>query len=233
MKTINKDDVVVDVGANAGYFSLLSASLTGKNGKVLAVEANPSNVDQIKASLALNPDFPVVIENLAASDTAGPVLFGTGGEEDSNGGIMDGRKPEHAGKFVFEVMALPLSDILERNGIDRIKLIKIDTEGHELNVIKSFSGFLERGLVDFIVCELNIPGLGRRGITPPQLFDFVNKFGYGTFLFDNDGGLPKFVPHGVDIVQQWTCNILFAKMDSLSRYWPTVTNIPASVRISS
>lgn len=52
--TISKGDVVVDAGANCGMFTLLASNLVGNNGKVIAIEPDPQNLDILKINLKLN-----------------------------------------------------------------------------------------------------------------------------------------------------------------------------------
>ena len=43
IETIKEGDIVVDIGANIGYFTLLAARLVGENGRVYAFEPEPLN----------------------------------------------------------------------------------------------------------------------------------------------------------------------------------------------
>src|SRR5260370_4391252 len=51
---VKEGDVVVDVGANVGYFTLLAAKLTGSNGKVYAFEPEPRNYRYLLSNIQLN-----------------------------------------------------------------------------------------------------------------------------------------------------------------------------------
>lgn len=245
IRTLRPGDHFVDVGANAGYFALLASSLIKKSGSVLAAEANPASADLVRSSVALNTatlDNPanVTVETVAVSDHAGRVVFGTEGPRNSNGSVIVGKTAADAVELVsndtlteFIVDCVTLETLVERHGMPHIRAIKIDTEGHELSVLKGAASLLRQGRIDFIVCELNLPGLQRNGTDQNTLRAFVQQYGYQTFLFDHDGNLPVWVPPGVTIEQVYTCNILFAKPDSLAAHWPTILNQPASIRLLS
>ncbi len=50
-KVINEGDVVVDLGANIGYFSLLAAQLVGARGKVYSFEPEPKNYHYLQRNI--------------------------------------------------------------------------------------------------------------------------------------------------------------------------------------
>ena len=65
---INKGDVVLDVGANVGYFTLIFARLVGPNGKVYAFEPDPDNFALLKKNVEMNGYKNVVLVQNAVSD---------------------------------------------------------------------------------------------------------------------------------------------------------------------
>ena len=68
-----------DVGANAGYYTLLLARRVGPNGRVVAFEPNPINVAYLREHLRLNKFCNVEIVEAAVTDTDGTAFFsGTG-----------------------------------------------------------------------------------------------------------------------------------------------------------
>lgn len=60
--------VVYDIGANAGFYTLLSSVLTGSNGKVFAFEPVQQNIFYIKNHLGLNKITNTVVVEKAVSD---------------------------------------------------------------------------------------------------------------------------------------------------------------------
>ncbi|MFN3075501.1 MAG: FkbM family methyltransferase [Alphaproteobacteria bacterium] len=238
MRVLRPGDAVVDVGANAGYFSFLSAVRVGSAGRVLAIEANPRNTRQILDSIDVNIDYRffekavVTVDNIAVAAEAADIMFATGGDNDSNGGIVP-EKTAHdtPGANEFVIKAKPLDALLRHHGLSHLKLLKIDTEGHEVEVLRGARSLLERSAVDFIVCELNLPGLELRGMTQWTLRHLLSGYGYATFLLDHDGILPRLVPDGTEITQYWTSNILFAKEETIPRYWASIENKPAAARL--
>ncbi len=63
---LKEGGVFLDVGANIGYFTMLAASLVKANGKVIAIEPNPQNLQLIYSSLLENHLSNVAIYPYAA-----------------------------------------------------------------------------------------------------------------------------------------------------------------------
>jgi len=68
---IREGDVVLDLGANVGYFSLIAAKLVGENGKVYAFEPDPTNFSFLKKSVEINNYENVICEQKAVSNENG------------------------------------------------------------------------------------------------------------------------------------------------------------------
>lgn len=63
IKSIVKEQMnVLDIGANIGYFSLVMASLVGRNGHVFSFEPNPKMFLRLEKNLEINPDLSHIIE---------------------------------------------------------------------------------------------------------------------------------------------------------------------------
>jgi FkbM family methyltransferase len=123
-------DVVVDVGAAFGFYTLISSMKVGSPGKIVAIEAQPDSFEMLNRNIRLNGLTNVVTLNYAAySSTAKLKLF-------SNYSLMPERASKNKHKFV-EVEAGTLDYLLsEFAQIKQADWIKIDVEGAELEVLK-------------------------------------------------------------------------------------------------
>ncbi len=81
LSLLRPGDCVLDVGANIGYFTLLSSSLVGSGGQVHAFEASPQIMQTLDKNIKLNHASNVVLHNEAVLDRLGVVEFYTGPEE--------------------------------------------------------------------------------------------------------------------------------------------------------
>ena len=65
---IRPNITILDIGANIGYYSLMILKLIGPNGKLIAVEPSPSNIEILKKNLNLNNYNDIEVHNAAISD---------------------------------------------------------------------------------------------------------------------------------------------------------------------
>lgn len=140
-KIVMPGDTCLDVGANAGYFTLLMAERVGSAGKVIAIEAAPGNVTQLKRNVALN-NFAdrVQIVGAACSDTAGQMMFYVHPANDMLCRLELPKKGELdywlMGKKwqAVSVRADRLS-VLAGDAAQNVSFIKLDIEGFEHRVV--------------------------------------------------------------------------------------------------
>ena len=123
---ITRGATVLDVGAHVGYYTVLSAVLSGPQGQVYAFEPNPVNHAFLQRHVRLNRLASVTIENAAVSDRNGTASFAFG--SGSGTGHLD-----EAGALT--VRTLRLDDFCSDRQI-RPEFVKIDVEGAELAVLR-------------------------------------------------------------------------------------------------
>lgn len=173
-------DVVVDVGANVGYFSLLCASAVGPEGRVIAFEPVPSIVEALRANLAENGSPPVVVEPVVASDEPGEVEIFRGapdnlGESATTAGA--GRVSEGA------VPRVRAADRIDPALWPSVRLVKVDTEGDDLRALMGLEPVLRAmrpGSAALV--EVSPDELAERGQTPEALGDYMSSVGFGRIL---------------------------------------------------
>ena len=68
---LRRGDVFVDFTANIGFFTFLAASLVKKEGKVIAFEPNPQNIQLIYSTFLVSPGLNIKIYPYAVSDSPG------------------------------------------------------------------------------------------------------------------------------------------------------------------
>ncbi len=144
----------VDIGANIGYFSVLAASLVGRNGRVIAFEAMPSTYDLLAKNVLVNWIGPfTTAESLAVHSTSGRMRFFAHKHLHGNSGFAD---VMHDGSLhdtdEIEVDAMSLDEYLSRNP-GRPDVIKVDVEGAELQVFKGARETLRANPDVVVMCE--------------------------------------------------------------------------------
>ncbi len=117
--------VVYDIGAHQGYYSLLSSTLAGEPGMVIAFEPSPDNLARLRRHLELNDCKNVRVIEIAVSDREGTARFET--RAGSGVGHLSNDGP-------LEVRTTRLDALAEE--LPRPDVIKIDVEGAELDVLR-------------------------------------------------------------------------------------------------
>ncbi|MCK4266164.1 MAG: FkbM family methyltransferase, partial [Thermoplasmata archaeon] len=141
-KYVKTGDVVVDLGANIGYFTLLAANIVGKEGSVYSFEPEPRNYSYLTKNIQINNYENVTALQKAVGEKTGMVKlficsYDTGhhtiGQYD---GIKDynPKQAEEEGEYV-EVEKVALDDFFE--GSERpVNIIKMDVEGAEMLALR-------------------------------------------------------------------------------------------------
>jgi FkbM family methyltransferase len=124
---IKPDDVILDVGANIGVFTVIASKLVGSHGRVVAIEPNSESAKQLERNIALNRLNNVTVYRAAVTGAPGNVTLYTGKKAIFSSLFDVGGRAE-------EVQGLPLAEILTREKIDRVDLLKIDCEGAEYEI---------------------------------------------------------------------------------------------------
>ncbi len=131
LKILKPGGVVVDVGANLGYFSVLAAALVGESGRVMAFEPDPANFRLLQENIALN-EYGDRVTTLQAGLAEEP---GAGHLYLSEDNLGDHRIFRGEGaRQTCDIQLLNGSEVL-RGQLPRIDLLKVDTQGSEYSVI--------------------------------------------------------------------------------------------------
>lgn len=121
---LREGDVVFDLGANVGFYSLLASRRVGKSGQVFSFEPVPRNLAFLRKHVDLNGARNIKVLELAVSDAAGTADFGLGPNA-SMGSI--GAK----GGQTVTVETVSLDDLIESGNLPAPDVIKCDIEGGE------------------------------------------------------------------------------------------------------
>ena len=165
---LRADDVFVDIGANIGIYSLIASRKCGP-GRIIAIEANPNIFQKLKLNLEVNGLTDVVAVNCAAYDTLGQIEFDLV-DGDCEGRILDYQELPTSTKINVEADTLP--NILHKNNLQAVSIIKLDVEGAEIEVLKGAEQLLRDEspviIIDFYMREVA---------------DFLEKFDYNPYRY--------------------------------------------------
>jgi len=175
---IGVGDTCVDAGAHMGHYALHMASLVTSKGRVIAFEPQPQYFTMIGDSIRLNnfDDF-VSVDSRALWNRSGESLKFYLSQNPHNSGhsSLVNHGVHLSENHTIQVRTIRLSDYLERAGTKECKLLKVDVERAELQVLQGASEFLRDGRVDFIILEMFANG---------DAHGFLQELGYCCFLID-------------------------------------------------
>jgi len=181
---LKKGDVFIDVGAHIGWYALNAAQVVGSKGKVYAFEPNISVFEVLKRNKSLNHFQNLFPESIALSNKTGKREFWLG--DDMGGSFVkknterltiDGRKVTKT-----NVQTISLDKFCEINNIQNIKMIKIDVEGAELDVLKGSYNILKKQS-PYLLIEVIEECLIANNTSKKELFLYLQKLGYIPYEF--------------------------------------------------
>lgn len=168
-KSISTGDVVIDIGANIGYYTLLFARLVGDTGKVYAFEPDPYNYRILEKNIQINGYSNVILERKAISIKSQKSKLYV--KNDHAGSSMMKQNIDKADGIDIDVISL--DDYSKSNSITP-NFIKIDIEGHELNALKGMKCILQSSDKIKIMIEYNPLIKKYFHIDPMDSLNFLN-----------------------------------------------------------
>lgn len=166
---LRSGDTVIDVGANIGYFTILAAQMVGEAGAVHAFEPNPRVAALLRQSVVLNRfEKRVNVTEKAVSAHTGSLRFfyptDSGNTYEATVVMRDDIALES-----LDVGCVSLDDYALSKRIDRVRLLKIDVEGAELDVLSGAARLLSEIRPAAVICEFaprsDNPGQEWRALT--------------------------------------------------------------------
>lgn len=219
---IHPGDVVFDVGAHVGKYSVFASRLCHPGGKVFSFEPVPETYWRLCETLALNRCEEVVPVQKALLDKIETIRINLFEEPYSSWNTMGHPlMPTPEGKFVSPgAFALVQGDTLDhfcdQHAIDRIQFLKVDVEGFEKLVFYGSASLLRERRINYICFELSQDPLKGAGITTREVFEALESHGYLAYRFDEELGIFRGPVH--DSSEYWAN--YFASWQDLSILHP-------------
>lgn len=182
-KLLPVDGVFVDIGANIGIYSCIMANHVGVKGSVIAFEPMPENLEELYSNIALNQLKNIEVNELALSNRQQDFnLYVPFAHQQGSTGCTQIWNP---GDWVSvgSTDATTLDIAFQK---ERLDFIKIDTQGHEFEILQGAFSTIER-FQPLILCEVFEENR-------TKVFDLMKSWNYAIFTETKDGFLSTSLP---------------------------------------
>jgi FkbM family methyltransferase len=183
-RTLARDSVFIDIGANEGFYSVFAARRIGPGGLVVAVEPSPREHARLQGNVALNRLKNVRLVKRALGARRGRALLHIADPEHNGQNTLGGFG--HAGVEAvdhLEVEVVDLDGLVDELGLARVDVIKIDVEGAELEVLKGALKTLQRHK-PVVLLELFDAALRKQGASADAVVSLLQAQGYSLQKLD-------------------------------------------------
>lgn len=170
----------VDVGAHFGFYSVL-AGLSNPGCSVFAFEPVPENAGILRKNLEMH-SIQGEIREAAISDRSGRLPFQVSHASDSSGFVANPK----GGLLKTIDMETTCLDAHRAAMPEGPVIIKIDTEGHELQVVNGMRDLLRERNDVRLVIEFNPACLAANGVAPERLLETIDDLGFEMFVVHDD-----------------------------------------------
>ena len=211
-KYVHEGDIVIDIGAHVGYYTLLMAQLVGENGKVYSFEPDPVNFQLLKKSVEINGFENVVLIQKAVSNITDKVKLFLGDNDSAINRIYDAKLGD--AKESIDAESVTIDEYFKENN-ELINFIKIDSEGSEVKIINGMEQFLSRNQELVMMTEFFPFLIKKSGDEPNQYLKSLEKFGFSLYnILDKNEKTNKinsenFLESGIN--SQYCTNLLCIK----------------------
>ncbi len=150
-KLSRKGDVIFDIGANIGVYSMwFDKSIKGE-GRIFSFEPDSNNLKKFQYNLKLNNNVNAIkLYDCAVSNSKGFIEFFSGLDEQSSISFATDQDYNST-----KVETISIDDFCNENAISIINYLKIDVEGAEYLVLEGANGMLSNQAIKIIQLELN------------------------------------------------------------------------------
>ena len=194
-------DIFVDVGANIGYFSLLAASVVGEEGAVFAFEPDPDNYRLLVANAELNGmAHCITAVEAALSDVSGEGQLYLSLDNLGDHQVFVGDDPRDSLSITLCQGSAYLAGRLER-----LDLVKVDTQGAEYQVIAGLMPLLANlASKPKLIIELTPHALRQAGASGRALIELLATLGQPMWIIDHTQG--HLYPSNAEDLARWSDN---------------------------
>lgn len=210
--------VIIDIGANIGYYTLIFARQVGAEGHIYAFEPEPENFALLQKNVALNNYHNLTLINKAVADQAGTLNLYLSPTNKGDHRAYD----SHDNRTCIAIEAVRLDDYLETFNRP-IDYIKMDIQGAEYTALLGMLKLLQRNERVCLITEFWPDGLRRAGTEPQVMLNQLLSLGFQMYHIDDEQKLIEPITseellNGSLFVQRRHTNLMFRRTPYTSAF---------------
>jgi FkbM family methyltransferase len=140
-KLLSVDSIVLDIGANIGWYSLIAAQKIKAENHIYAFEPASNAYQKLLKHISLNEASQISAHNCCIADYEGEILLNIC-EDDAYNSV--GNSPILNIQEQVNSPVINIDAFIEKYRIPKVDIIKIDTEGAEMLVLKGAKKTLQK-----------------------------------------------------------------------------------------
>ena len=172
-------DRFVDVGANIGEVTLNAVHLVGPEGRVDAFEPHPSRVERLRGRLQHNDLKNVVVHPVAISDSPSKAKFWV--QDATTMGTLAPPPPDAPFSYSETEVSVERADEELLGSPLPVRMIKIDVDGYECQVMRGLAGIFERDAPVLVIAETIPKVLQTAESSLEEMYEIMQGYGYRAF----------------------------------------------------
>lgn len=182
---IKPGDIVLDIGAHIGYYTLMAAKRVGNKGKVYAFEPNKDNLGLLNKNISINKYKNVVpVEKAVAKSSKKSKLF----LNSLSSGMHSLVKLGYTGTSSTVVDTVSLDDFFGKNP-PRVSVIKMDIEGGEYDAFEGMTLLLQRSKHLTLFTEFSPFSIKKAKKSPRGFLNLLGNYGFKLYSIDESRNL--------------------------------------------
>ncbi len=178
-QSVKEGMIVVDIGANIGYYTVIAAKLTGESGSVIAFEPAPENYSVLQQTIKANNFKNVSAHQLAVADRRGELSLNLYESNKGKHSLVKDSSTAKGFSSSVRVQTVSLDEFLREHNIDHVDLIKMDIEGAESIALLGMMETLEKA--KFLFLEFTPSAIRKAGHDPEKILLQILGFGFEIF----------------------------------------------------
>lgn len=172
MQQLTPQDVFIDVGANIGYFTLVTG-VCFPGIKIVAFEMGHENVQILEKNIRLNGLTGVEVFKGAVSDHSGTLFYQDSAVGNAVLKIIEDNKDNNPD--VVKVRSVSLDDFFATRE-SKPTFVKIDVEGAEMKVLQGMKSMLKNNIK--LLIEIHPNDLREFGSSREEVLDYLENFSF-------------------------------------------------------